>query len=207
MGALPALQFTLGQLWDERKGNRIDWDAYNKVGRPREALKRTAEAAFDSLSSEEKEAARKLFLALAHPTIEGDFTHRRIRRGVLSQLNSSGSAARVLERYVEAGLIRHTPGADWEDDRFEVAHDALINSWPMLRDWLQNERRLSRRNCNSSRRRGFGRIRLQLGIPLSDNALDEAEISRGGAGVEELVAASKEAARRARRRETKSRAP
>ena len=54
MGALPALQFTLGQLWDERKGNRIDWDAYNKVGRPREALKRTAEAAFDSLSSEER---------------------------------------------------------------------------------------------------------------------------------------------------------
>jgi tetratricopeptide (TPR) repeat protein len=205
VGALPALQFTLGQLWDERKGNRIDWDAYNKVGRPREALKRTAEAAFDSLSSEEKEAARKLFLALAHPTIEGDFTHRRIRRGVLSQLDSSGSAARVLERYVEAGLIRHTPGADWEDDRFEVAHDALINSWPMLRDWLQNERELSKKKLQLvATARLWQESGFNSGDLLSDNALDEAETyTEAAPELRELVAASRDAARRARRRRNK----
>src|SRR5215831_4460709 len=37
--ALPLLQFTLSQLWAAREGNRVTWDVYRQVGRPREALR------------------------------------------------------------------------------------------------------------------------------------------------------------------------
>ena len=47
VAALPTLQFTLRKLWDQRERNRVTWEAYHKVGRPREAVKRAADAVFE----------------------------------------------------------------------------------------------------------------------------------------------------------------
>ena len=201
-GALPTLQFTLGKLWNERERNRITWDAYRKVGRPREALKRTADAVFDSLSSDEQKTAKKLFLELVHPTIEGDFIRRRIRRDVLSQLDLPDGVAHVLERCVEAGLIRHTPGVGWDDDRFDVAHNGLISNWPRLRDWLQKEREESEKKLQlRATARLWQEFGFNSGYLLSGDALDEAAVyTEAAPELKELVAASKEASRRHLRR-------
>ena len=41
--ALPLLQFTLTQLWENKERSRVTWAALNRVGEPREALARSAE--------------------------------------------------------------------------------------------------------------------------------------------------------------------
>jgi tetratricopeptide (TPR) repeat protein len=214
--ALPLLQFTLDKLWSRRERDRITADAYREVGRPRDALTRTAEAVFDSLSSDEREAARKLFLELVQPPPKpaqpaggapsaiapaGRFIRRRVRRDALLQLDSSDSMARVLARYVEAELIRRTRGISWDDDCFDVPHEALINSWPRLRDWLQKEQDESEKvlqlvaTAQRYRDSGF------KGYLLSGDALKEAAAYTAAAPeLSELVADSiKESEQKSRR--------
>jgi tetratricopeptide (TPR) repeat protein len=196
-GALPALQFTLGQLWDKRTGYHISWDVYNEVGRPHEALQRTAEGVYSELTPSEKEAARKLFLELVHPTVEGNFTRRRISRETVAQLGFHDEMARILERYVNLGLIRQTPGAAMEDDRFEVAHEALVRNWLRLSQWLHEESSASDKKLQlivmARRWRESG---AEPGYLLSGAALEEAEDFAGSIPeLRDFVAESKKVAR------------
>ena len=179
---LPALQFALGRLWDERQGNRITWDAYRKVGRPREALERTAESVFASLSGAERTAARELFLQLVRPTERGvsagDFSRRRVRRDVLEQLPGSGRLMKALEDYVKVGLVRMIPGTGPDDDSFEVPHEALIDAWPRLREWLQEDRETSQKLLQLvaiARRWQEAGSDPRSGYLLSGKALEDAE--------------------------------
>jgi uncharacterized membrane protein len=46
----------------------------------------------------------------------------------------------VLEKFIQAHLLRVTPGKTPERDQIEVAHEALIRNWPSLIEWLGAER-------------------------------------------------------------------
>ncbi|WP_316176463.1 MULTISPECIES: tetratricopeptide repeat protein [unclassified Bradyrhizobium] len=191
-GALAMLQFALGRLWDQRERNRITWEAYHKVGKPRDALIRTAEAIYAGLTSDDQAAARCVFLQLVQPDVEG-FIRRRVRRDVLVQIAPAGRVDHVLERYVDAELIRRSPGVGWDDDRFDLAHSALIDGWPRLRDWLQDERNRSKAKlqliATAQRWQASG---FDAGYLLSGAALDDAaSYMEGAPELKELVAASR----------------
>ncbi len=142
--ALPLLQFTLLRLWKNKDRNRISWDAYRRVGSPREALKRTADAVYQHLPQElDRQVARLIFLELVQPTVGVEFVRRRVRRESVRRLASSVTVDLVLDRFTADGLIRKTRGVDPDDDRFEVAHEALIRNWPLLADWLEGKRKQS----------------------------------------------------------------
>jgi hypothetical protein len=141
--ALPLLQFTLSQLWAARDRDRVTWDVYRKVGRPREALRRTVTRVCESLSAEDLAATRRMFLELVEPSGGSMPALRRLRRERLMRLPESDRVKRLLDLFVEAGLIRMTPGVSLEDDRFEVANEALVNSWPLLQEWLREEQHTS----------------------------------------------------------------
>jgi Novel STAND NTPase 1/Pentapeptide repeats (9 copies) len=145
--ALPLLQFTLSQLWAAREGNRVTWAAYRRVGRPREALRHTTERAYGSLSPEDQVVAKNIFLKLITPSASGIGTsiRRRVQRVALIQLAEPNRVNRVLEQFTTAGLIRLTPGLSADDDRFEIAHEALFANWPLLEEWLREERQKSER--------------------------------------------------------------
>lgn len=202
VGALPALQFTMGKLWSERCGSLITWTAYDRIGRPHEALKRTAEDIYDHLTPNKKEATRQLFLELVQPTIDGGFVRRRMRRSAVAQHDDADDIADVLDRYVDAGLIRRSSSdAVEDDDRYEVAHEALVGSWPRLRDWLQDERASSQKKMQlvalARRWRESGDKR---GYLLSDTALSEAEAYAGASSeLKEFIVASRRAMLRSER--------
>jgi tetratricopeptide (TPR) repeat protein len=200
--APPTLQFTLGRLWNAREGNRITWDAYSKVGKPRDALRRAADAVFESLSSDEQQIARKLFLDLVQPANGGSFIRRRVRRDALAQIGPQDTVARIVAVYVEAGLIRQTAGVEFDDDRFDIPHDALATSWPRLRDWLQRERTDSVKKLQLvAMARRWQDAGFENSYLLSGAALEEAESYTAAApelGL--LVAKSRDEGRRARRR-------
>ena len=180
--ALPTLQFILNKLWNERARDRITWEAYRKVGRPREALIRTSDAVFGSFPPDEQNTARKVFLELVHPTVEGGIVRRRIRRDVLMQIDAPDRVTRVLQRYVEAGLIQLTPGTDRDGDRFDVIHEVLINNSPRLRDWLQREREQSEKKLQlMATARLWQESGFKSGYLISGDALDDAAAFTEGA--------------------------
>jgi hypothetical protein len=139
--ALPLLQFSLLRLWENKDRNRISWEAYRTAGSPREALKRTADATYKYLPQDlDQRVARLIFHELVQPAVGVEFVRRRVRRESLRRLAASATVDLVLARFTAAGLVRMVPGQDADDDRFEVAHEALIRNWPLLSERLETDR-------------------------------------------------------------------
>src|SRR3954453_20725066 len=137
-GGLPLLSTALFELWEQRRGNRLELDAYEQSGGVRGAVARLAERSYERLDPQEREDVRRLLLRLAG---EGDVRTRvpivelNGSNGVLSQL--------AADRLVTIG-----------DGEAEVAHEALLREWPRLRAWLDEDaegRRLHRQITGAAR--------------------------------------------------------
>ena len=139
--ALPLLQFTLYKLWQHRDRNRITWEAYRRLGGGRLALARSADELYDSLIPEEQVTARRILLRLVRPGEGLEVTSNRIRRDALYQTGEARDRVnRVLQRLLDAQLLRVTEGDTSADVQVEVAHEALVRNWPRLVEWLDEER-------------------------------------------------------------------
>ncbi len=139
--ALPLLQFALLQLWDNRERNRITWDAYRRLGGVMEALAHTADSLYNGLLPEEQHTAKRILLRLVRPGTGVEFTRSRATRRALYQSGEANDRIdRVLEKLVDARLLRQTDGPTADGDQFEVAHEALVRNWPRLVEWLEDER-------------------------------------------------------------------
>ncbi|MAT95993.1 MAG: hypothetical protein CL608_02400 [Anaerolineaceae bacterium] len=139
--ALPLLQFALLQLWDDRERNRITWDAYRRLGGVMAALDHTADSLYNDLLPEEQNTAKRILLRLVRPGTGVEFTRSRATRRSLYQSGEANDRIdRVLEKLVDARLLRQTDGPNKENDQFEVAHEALVRNWPRLVEWLEDER-------------------------------------------------------------------
>jgi len=139
--ALPLLQFTLLKLWERRERNRITWNTYKTLGGGRLALARSADQLYESLIPEEQLTARRILLRLVRPGDGLEITSNRVRRTVLYQTGEARDRVdRVLQRLIDADLLRLSPGEKSADDQIEVAHEALVRNWPRLVGWLEDER-------------------------------------------------------------------
>lgn len=132
-GDLPLLQFTLEELWLDRTGNKLTWDAYERMGFLKGALEKKAEAVFAELTQEDQEAARKILCRMVIPGTGTGDTRRRAPRAELEQV-SHGRASRVLELLIRERLVTA------HENDLEVAHEALINNWQRLRGWIEDDR-------------------------------------------------------------------
>jgi uncharacterized coiled-coil protein SlyX len=200
--SLPTLQFTLSRLWAAlpANSNRITHEIYRQVGKPRVALARAAEAAFERLTADEQAIAQRQFLELVQPTIGGDVRRRRIPLDNLAQLtgDSATQIAAVLKRFEQAELVRRTKGFDADDDRFEVAHEALVNNWKRLDDWLKVKRQESEKKLQLITAARLWRESGQSpGYLLTGEAIKDAMPYRDQAPeVRDLIAASEASAHR-----------
>jgi TPR repeat protein len=132
---LPLLQYALKETWALRKGNVMTGDSYARSGGVREAIRITAERTFDALSGKDQEAARQLFLRLVTPGEGQEDTRARammpvepMQRKIVEQF--AGPRTRLLV----TGLDRAARPT------VEVAHEALIRTWPRLRQWIDANR-------------------------------------------------------------------
>ena len=139
-GALPLLSTALLDLWRDRDGPTLTLAAYARIGGISGAVGRHAEAAFASLDRDERSGARRLLLRL----VDG-----RRREALDAASCDSGrargrrSASRARARgLVERRLLVVDGGS------VELVHEALLDQWPTLADWLEEDaqgRRLRRR--------------------------------------------------------------
>ncbi|NND03594.1 MAG: protein kinase, partial [Acidimicrobiia bacterium] len=133
-GSLPLLSHALAETWRSRKGNTMTLDGYRAAGGVSGAIAQTANALYDEqFDAEERSAVRTLMLRLVNPG-EGTPDTRRSLPIEAVFGNPDGVLARVTERMTDARLL--TVG----EESIEIAHEALIRTWPRLRSWIEENR-------------------------------------------------------------------
>jgi WD40 repeat protein len=133
-GALPLISHALVETWKQRSGDRLTLAGYRRAGGVRGALARTADRVLDELDTREQHVVRDVFLRLTALGEGTEDTRRRVARSELLGGPDTESVTAVLDRLTEERLVtlgQHT---------VEVAHEALIRSWPRLRAWLTEDR-------------------------------------------------------------------
>lgn len=176
IGALPLLQFTLDQLFQQRTDHTLTLAAYHEIGGVKGALAKQAESTYTALPSEEhRKLARSLFLRLIDPGMtEQDTTRRRAALTEISLPDAKQTTIirEVADAFVSARLLTTNEIAG--TTTVEVSHEALIREWPRLADWLREGRediRLLQALSEDSvewEQRGKPRDRLYRGSQLKD---------------------------------------
>ncbi|WP_410672842.1 hypothetical protein [Amycolatopsis sp. cmx-4-68] len=136
---LPLVSHALLETWRRRQGITLTLAAYEATGGIRNAIAHTAEAVYGEFEPAQQVKARQVFLRLTALGDGTEDTKRRLRR---RELDDDPATAEVLERLAAARLLA------LDREGAEIAHEALIRSWPRLRDWLAEDReghRLHRR--------------------------------------------------------------
>jgi hypothetical protein len=96
------------------------------------AIARTAEQAYASLDGEQQHLTRQIFSRLVALGEGTEDTKRRVSRSELDHDNPTIAA--VVDALAGARLLTV------DADSVEIAHEALIRSWPRLRNWLTEGR-------------------------------------------------------------------
>ena len=135
--ALPLLAFTLRRLY-ERYGDdgRLSVDEYESLGRLEGAIREEAQRVIAEAdpTSEELEALHAAFVpTMVRINAEGGYARRRARFDDLPR-----RALPLLRRFVDARLLV-TDRDPQNRETIEVAHEALLRTWPLLGGWLAED--------------------------------------------------------------------
>jgi serine/threonine protein kinase/DNA-binding winged helix-turn-helix (wHTH) protein len=136
-GALPLLQYTLTRLMDGADGAKLREADYDAMGGLAGSLGGRAEQLWDECDADEQTAARRLFERLVTLGEGTEDTRRRVLR---SELGDAASTEAVLDRFGRARLLTFDRDPATREPTVEVAHEALIQRWPRLREWLDEDR-------------------------------------------------------------------
>jgi WD40 repeat protein/DNA-binding SARP family transcriptional activator len=131
-GGLPLLSTALLDLWRERDDHSLTLDAYARTGGVRGAIGRHAETAFRSLTEDEQQVARRIFLRLVAGGETEPLTRRRVTRSELDA-DEDERVRRVLAALIERRLLVVDNGT------VELVHEALLERWQRLVDWLEED--------------------------------------------------------------------
>ncbi|HEX2245907.1 MAG TPA: formylglycine-generating enzyme family protein, partial [Gammaproteobacteria bacterium] len=127
-GSLPLLEHALERLWDQRQSRKLRLEDYTGLEK---ALEEWANKNYDGLTDEQKVLCQRIFLRLVQP---GEGTEDIRRRARLDELGDGQDAAHVIKTLADARLITT------QHQFAEVAHEALIRNWSMLRGWVEQDR-------------------------------------------------------------------
>jgi WD40 repeat protein/tRNA A-37 threonylcarbamoyl transferase component Bud32 len=209
-GALPLLSTALLELWQKRQDDTLTLAAYRESGGVDGAVGRLAEGTYARIPDERKPIVRAIMLRLVG---EGEIGVPVRRRASLAELDleRNEDVADVLATLADSRLVTVGEGS------VEVAHEALLQEWPRLREWIEEDsegRRLRRHITEAATEwdaagRDPGELyrgaRLAAAIDWStDHAFELNELER--AFVSESREASEQEATRVRRTNRRLRA-
>ncbi|MDZ8188544.1 MAG: pentapeptide repeat-containing protein [Nostoc sp. ChiSLP02] len=139
-GSLPLLQYTLTELWQQRTEERLTLTMYSKLGGARGTLQTRATEVYESLSPEEQQATKRIFLELTQLGEGTEDTRRQVVQGdLVSSQYSEVLINRVIQRLADEKLVV-TSTLSNQIAVVDVAHEALIRHWLLLRKWIEESR-------------------------------------------------------------------
>ncbi|GAB2719290.1 nSTAND1 domain-containing NTPase [Nocardia thraciensis] len=170
-GGLPLLEVMLTELWEQRTGGRLTLADYERVGRAGGSITRLAERALAQFTdTRAADQAWRLLLMLAAPTATGDRFVRAVAS--LSDFPELRTVAGCLARDWLVVVDRRLDGAE----TVELAHQALVDNWPLLRERLERDRDFrSWQRQLEHHRLGWEAAQRDSGALLRGSALSTAE--------------------------------
>ena len=125
----------MAATWQYREGSALTLRGYRRAGGVADAVNRSAQAAYDALTSPQKDAARLVFTQLTVITPDGQLARRRCS---LADLRSPGSPmAADIDAVIDVFSAQRLLVLG--KDSVEISHDALLQAWKQLRDWLGDD--------------------------------------------------------------------
>jgi hypothetical protein len=141
-GALPLLQFALLRIWEGLLRGQPAAETLRQIGGVGGALAGEGDRIQASLPAEDQRIARRLFLNLVQLGEGSRDTRRRVAlQEVIAHDEDPAAIRRVIERFASPAvrLITRSGGQDGSET-LELSHEALIEAWPLLREWLNSSR-------------------------------------------------------------------
>jgi energy-coupling factor transporter ATP-binding protein EcfA2 len=149
---LPLMQHALMRTWTSgvRRAKESDSstiklreDDYDAIGRIDKALSQHADAAFNELTNNGKDArnaavTRRLFLLLCDVSPEGKITRRRptvdeVMQVAAASLQEVKTVVEAFQRDNRNFIVTRPPGEEvTPSTRLDVSHEALLRQWSML---------------------------------------------------------------------------
>ncbi|MCW5861942.1 MAG: protein kinase [Anaerolineae bacterium] len=148
-GALPLVQYTLSELFEEREGDCLTLSAYRRLGGIGGALERRAEIVYNGLNEELQVITRVLFFRLVTLGDGAEDTRRRVLRDELMAVGIAEQneivppalgAQTVIDAFGAARLLSFDRDPITRQPTVEIAHESLLHAWPRLRGWVDTDR-------------------------------------------------------------------
>jgi WD40 repeat protein len=128
---LPLLSQAMMLTWQRREGDLLTRRGYQGTGGLARAVETSAEAAYQALPDEQKEAARDVFRRLTAGGNATPVARDELRAGQPRSRWPLLDA--VLVAFAAAGLLV------LDADRAGIAHDTVVQAWPRLRGWRESD--------------------------------------------------------------------
>ena len=139
-GALPLLQFLLEELYERRTDEDVlTFRAYEDLGGVEGALAQRAEAVFESVGDDARRALPTVLRELV--TLGGDDGSKALRRIAPRSAFMTSAAIELVDALLDARLLVSTLD-DRGDAAISLAHEALLEFWPRVRAWRDDDREL-----------------------------------------------------------------
>jgi hypothetical protein len=144
-GGLALMAYTLDELYRSRGvERRLSANTYEALGGVQGAIGRRADTVFAALKvSDPQRSFEDVFSHLLEVDDRGTATRQRVRQNGLAQTADTHA---LVDAFTDARLL--TTDRDGSDAIVQVAHEALLRTWPKLANWIeerQDDLRLRRR--------------------------------------------------------------
>ncbi|WP_414581328.1 pentapeptide repeat-containing protein [Scytonema sp. PCC 10023] len=149
-GSLPLLQYTLTELWKQRTDNCLRVNIYAQLGGVMGTLRKRATEVYNSFPEQQQATVRYIFLSLTQLGEGTEDTRRRIlKQDLVNARYPEELINEVVQRLADEKLIVTTEmvakrGETQRVAVVDVAHEALIRHWSLLREWLDENREILR---------------------------------------------------------------
>jgi formylglycine-generating enzyme required for sulfatase activity len=135
-GALALMAFALEKLYehrDQQKGT-LTHAAYDELGGVQGVINKHADETYAQLNDVGQSALGRVFKELVEVDPARGVPTRK--RGVMTLFNDEPAALALIERFTEARLLVRNR-TDQQEDVVEVAHEAVLTHWEVLKNWIE----------------------------------------------------------------------
>ncbi|MDQ2942656.1 MAG: WD40 repeat domain-containing protein, partial [Candidatus Dormibacteraeota bacterium] len=133
--ALPLVSHAMAETWRRRDGDTLTLAGYREAGGVAGSISQTADALYETVFDDtQRDACRRLMLRLVTSGEGSSDTRRRVFMRELDSDHDPEISRKVAADMVDARLLTV------DRDSLEIAHEALLQSWPRLRSWIDEGR-------------------------------------------------------------------